>query len=69
VTQVQRRGTARDVLGVPAFRRIFIATFISNAGRWMQMTSLGVLGWELTESPTYLGLLIFAQLALVSVAA
>ena len=67
MTQVQRRGTARDVLGVPAFRRIFIATFISNAGRWMQMTSLGVLGWELTESPTYLGLLIFAQLAPMSV--
>jgi predicted MFS family arabinose efflux permease len=67
VTQVQRRGTARDVLGVPAFRRIFIATFISNAGRWMQMTSLGVLGWELTESPTFLGLLIFAQLAPMSV--
>jgi predicted MFS family arabinose efflux permease len=67
MTQVQHRGTARDVLGVPAFRRIFGATFISNTGRWMQMTSLGVLGWELTESPTFLGLLIFAQLAPMSV--
>ena len=64
---MQRRGTARDVLDVPAFRRIYIATFISNAGRWMQMTSLGVLGWELTESSTYLGLLILAQLGPMSI--
>lgn len=67
MSNVERRGTARDVLAVPAFRRIYIATFISNAGRWMQMTSLGVLGWELTESPTFLGLLILAQLGPMSI--
>ncbi|NNE73208.1 MAG: MFS transporter, partial [Acidimicrobiales bacterium] len=57
-----RRGTARHALTEPAFRRIFIASFLSNSGRWMQSAAQGVLAWELTESSAYLGLLIFAQL-------
>ncbi len=57
-----KRGTARDAWSVPEFRRIYLASFLSNAGRWMQTTSLGVLGWEISESSTYLGALIFAQL-------
>lgn len=55
-------GTARDALAQPDFRRIYIASFISNAGRWMQQTSLGVLAWEISESPAYLGAMIFANL-------
>jgi len=56
-------GTARDALAVPAFRNLFIASFISNCGRWLQFAALGILGWELTGSNAYLGYLIFAQLA------
>ncbi len=58
-----RAGTARDALQVSSFRRLFIASLASNTGRWMQFATLGILGWELTESSAYLGLLIFAQLA------
>jgi len=32
----------------------------------MHTTSIGVLGWELTESPAYLGLLVFSQLGPMS---
>lgn len=60
-------GTARDAWAQPAFRRIYVASFLSNAGRWMQNTSLGVLAWELTESSAYLGALIFANLGPLAV--
>jgi len=56
------RGTARDALAVPEFRRLFVGTALSNAGRWMQTAALGVLGWELTGSSAFLGAIIFAQL-------
>ena len=57
-----REGTARDVLAIRDFRRLFIASFLSNAGRWMQQVVLGVFAWELTASSTFLGLVIFAQM-------
>lgn len=53
----------REALAVPEFRNLFIASFISNAGRWMQFAALGVLSWEMTESSAFLGYIIFAQLA------
>jgi MFS family permease len=56
------QGTTRDALAIPAFRRIYIASFVSNAGRWMQTIAVGVLGWEITGSNSFLGQLIFAQL-------
>lgn len=59
----QTQGTARDALAVRSFRRLFLASFVSNSGRWMQFAALGILGWELTESNAFLGYLIFAQLA------
>jgi len=37
------------------------AAFFSNVGRWMQQVVLGILAWELTESPTYTTRIIFAQ--------
>ncbi len=55
-------GTARDALARPDFRRVYIASGLSNTGRWMQQAALGVLAWELTESPAFLGYIIFAQL-------
>ena len=56
------RGTARDALAVTEFRRLYLGTTLSNAGRWMQTAALGVLGWELTESSAFIGAIIFAQL-------
>jgi predicted MFS family arabinose efflux permease len=67
MTARRRSGTARDALAQPDFRRIYFASFLSNTGRWMQNTSLGVLAWELTESPAYLGALIFANLGPMAV--
>ena len=55
-------GTARDALREPAFRRIYVASFISNTGRWMQTAALGVLAWDISHSSAYLGFVIFAQL-------
>jgi MFS family permease len=62
-----RPGTARDAWARPDYRRIYLASLFSNTGRWMQNTSLGVLAWELTESPTYLGALVFANLGPLAV--
>lgn len=44
------------------FRRFYFASFLSNTGRWMQSAAIGVLAWKLTESNTFLGAVIFAQL-------
>lgn len=56
------RGTARDALAVPEFRRLYIGSTLSNTGRWLQTAALGVLGWKISESSAYLGTIIFAQL-------
>lgn len=63
---VGRRGTARDVLRQPDFVRVWGATFLSNTGRWMQSAAQGVLAWELTESPAFLGFMVFAGLVPLS---
>lgn len=55
-------GTARDALAHRDFRLVFIASFLSNSGRWMQQVVLGIFAWELTRSSAYLGQIIFAQL-------
>ncbi len=60
---MEERGTPSEVLRIPDFRRIYSASTLSNTGRWMQQAALGVLAWELTESPAFLGYIIFAQLA------
>jgi MFS family permease len=61
-SEVPRIGSARDALAQRDFRVLFIASFLSNAGRWMQQVVLGIFAWELTHSSTYLGQVIFAQL-------
>jgi MFS family permease len=55
-------GTARSALARPTFRRIYTGFFLSNIGTWMQQVALGVLGYELTESAVFVGVLLFAQL-------
>jgi MFS family permease len=57
-----REGSARDAFAVRDFRIIFAASFVSNTGRWMQQVVLGIFAWHLTESSTFLGLVILAQM-------
>jgi MFS family permease len=44
------------------FRRVFIGAFLSNIGSWMQNVVLGAMAYDLTRSPSFLGVLLFAQL-------
>jgi MFS family permease len=55
-------GSARAALRYPVFRRIFAGAFLSNIGTWMQNVVLGALAYDLTESPTFVGVVLFAQL-------
>jgi len=56
------RGTAQAALRHRDFRAVWLGTFASNIGTWMQNVLLGAYGYELTHSETYVGLLFFAQL-------
>ncbi|MFL6206007.1 MAG: MFS transporter [Acidimicrobiales bacterium] len=57
-----RPGTARAALRHKVFRRVFIGAFLSNIGSWMQNVVLGALAYDLFRSPTFVGILLFAQL-------
>lgn len=56
------RGTARDALANPNYRRLFFGSALSNTGRWLQTAALGVLAYEISGSSAYLGTVIFFQL-------
>jgi predicted MFS family arabinose efflux permease len=55
-------GSARNALRYPVFRRVFAGAFLSNIGTWMQNVVLGALAYDLTDSSTFVGVVIFAQL-------
>jgi predicted MFS family arabinose efflux permease len=55
-------GTARGALSHPAFRSVWLGTFASNVGTWMQNIALGVFAYQLTHSATYVAAIGFAQL-------
>jgi MFS family permease len=57
-----RAGSARSALQHTVFRRVFIGAFLSNIGSWMQNVVLGALAYDLTRSPSFVGVLLFAQL-------
>jgi MFS family permease len=57
-----RSGSARAALQHRVFRRVFIGAFLSNIGSWMQNVVLGALAYDLTKSPSFVGVLLFAQL-------
>lgn len=57
-----RPGSARAALRHATFRRVFIGAFLSNIGSWMQNVVLGALAYDLTRSPSFVGVLLFAQL-------
>ncbi len=60
--KISHPGTAKDVLRITAFRRIFLASFASAVGRWMQNVTLGVFAYKLSNSAAFTTLVIFAQL-------
>jgi MFS family permease len=55
-------GSARSALRHRAFRRVWFGSFLSNVGTWMQNVVLGALAYDLTGSPVFVGVLLFAQL-------
>ncbi len=55
-------GTARAALRYPTFRRLYWGAFGSNVGSWMQNAILGAFALELTDSASFVGLIVFAQL-------
>jgi MFS family permease len=55
-------GSARSALRHRTFRRVFFGAFLSNIGTWMYTVVLGALAYHLTESSTFVGLVVFAQL-------
>ena len=57
-----RPGTASAALKYRDFRLVWGGTFLSNIGTWMQNIALGVLGYKLTKSAAFVGVLGFAQL-------
>src|SRR5438309_9166664 len=57
-----KRGTAGAALRHRDFRLVWGGTFLSNIGTWMQNIALGVLGYKLTKSAAFVGVLGFAQL-------
>ncbi len=61
-TPARRQGTARDVLAIPEFRRIFLASVASSTGRWMQNVALGIFAYNLGGSKSFTTLVIGVQL-------
>lgn len=55
-------GSALSALRHPLFRRVFVGAFLSQIGNWMRMVVLGSLAYDLTESSSFVGLVVFAQL-------
>jgi MFS family permease len=55
-------GSARAALAVRDFRIVFVGSFASNIGTWMQNVTLGAFAYELTRSPAFVSLIVFAQL-------
>ncbi len=53
---------ARAALAHRDFRIVFLGSFASSIGTWMSHVTLGAYALELSGSPTFLGLVLFAQL-------
>jgi len=54
-------GAAWRTLNIPNFRNYMIGNFVSQVGLWTQRIGIQWLTWELTHSPTWLGLIAFAD--------
>ena len=52
-----------EILGEPAYRRLWLSGLFVNAARWMDLVVLGWLSYQLTGSPFLVGLAAFARSA------
>ena len=59
---LHRPGSPRAAFAHPAFRWVFMGTFASNIGTWMQNIVLISFADALTHSASFVGLVTFAQL-------
>lgn len=57
-----RPGSIRAALSYPDFRRMWMASFASQIGTWMQNVVLPAYAYERTGRASVVGLLVFAQL-------
>lgn len=57
-----KRGTAAAAFRYPAFRRVWSGWLSSNVGSWMQNVVLGAFALKLTNSTTFVSIVLFAQL-------
>src|SRR5262245_6562122 len=57
------RNAARAALAVRDFRVVWLGSFASNIGTWMQNVVLAAFVYELTRSPTFVSVVVFAQLS------
>ncbi|HMC70835.1 MAG TPA: MFS transporter, partial [Mycobacteriales bacterium] len=57
-----RPGTARSALRSRDFRVLWVSTFSSNVGTWMQNVALGAFAYQLSHSASFVALTGFAQL-------
>ncbi|MFN4284077.1 MAG: MFS transporter [Alphaproteobacteria bacterium] len=55
-------GGAIAAMRVPAYRNYTLANSGSLTGTWLQKLATGWLAWELTQSPSWLGILAFVDL-------
>src|ERR1700709_147644 len=62
ITHPFRPGTARAAFAYPDYRRMWIGSFASNVGTWMQNVVLPAYVYARTGSASIVGLLVFAQL-------
>ena len=54
-------GIVQRTLSIPNFRNYMAGNFVSQVGLWTQRVGVQWLTWELTESPTWLGIMAFAD--------
>jgi MFS family permease len=55
-------GSARAALAYPRFRRMWVASFSSNIGTWMQNVVLPAYVYDRTGKASVVGIMVFAQL-------
>ena len=61
-------GSARAAFSHPTFRLVWSGSLASNIGTWMQNIALGVFGYQLTHSASFVALLGFAEIIFVPLA-
>ena len=61
MAQKSGMGIVRQTMNIPNFRNYMAGNFVSQVGLWTQRVGVQWLTWELTESPTWLGVMAFAD--------